>query len=127
MRKLKNCRVKFHTTNDDKDHDSHLTIVVRDSAGRIAARVDSDFARFPDHSSFETFIPVHNASSDDEMQSGSVTLRLDPNGNDTWKFNCFVELIFDDNFRLGGEQASLRLSQNAREVAFGLQGIVKPL
>ena len=127
MPSLKNCRVRFHTNDEDKDHDTHVTFTVRDSGGRIAARIDSDFGHFDDQSDFETFVPIRNQSSAAEMQAGSVTVRVDPNGHDTWRFNFDLDLVFDDNSRLGGGQAGISLDQNNRESTFGLQGILHPV
>jgi len=122
---LKNCKLRFHTNDEDKDHDTHVTITVRDSGGTIAARADNDFGHFDDQSDFETFVPVRNQSSSAQMQAGQITIRIDPNGHDTWRFNFDLDLVFDDNSRLGGGQAGLSLDQNNREVTVGLQGILQ--
>lgn len=123
---LKTCRIRFHTNDEDKDHDTHVTITVRDGGGNIAARVDNDFGHFDDQSDFETFVPIRNQSSRADMQTGRITIRIDPNGHDTWRFNFDLDLVFDDNSRLGGGQTGLQLNQNNREFTAGLEGLVQP-
>ena len=125
MPTLKNSRIRFHTNNEDKDHDSHVTVTVRDGHGRIAARIDHDFGHFDDHTDFETNLPIRNQSEAAVLQTGTVTIRIDPDGRDTWKFNFDLDLVFSDNSRLGGEQAGLSLNQNSREITVGLEGILQ--
>jgi len=126
MAKIKNCRLRFHTNDEDKDLNTHVTVTVRDEVGRIAARIDSDFNHFDDHTDFETSLPIRHQSTVAELQAGTVTIRIDPNGSDTWRFNFDLDLVFEDNSRLGGGQSGLSLNQNNREVTLGLQGLLQP-
>jgi hypothetical protein len=122
---LKNCSIKFHTNDEDKDADTHVTVTVRDSGQVVAARLDSDFGHFDDHSDGGPFgLLVKNQSSKAVLQAGSVTLRVDPNGHDTWRFNFFLDLVFDDGSRLSGGASGLQLNQDQRETSFGLEGIL---
>ena len=126
MPNLRNCNVKFHTNNEDKDSDTHVTVTVRDSSNVIAARVDNDFGHFDDNSDSGPFgVPVRNASSKAVMQTGNVTIRVDPNGHDTWRFNFDLDLLFDDGSHLSGTAAGLELNQNRREQTFALEGILR--
>jgi len=127
MPNLKNCTVKFHTNDEDKDSDTHVTVTVRDSGQVIAARIDNDFGHFADQSDSGPFgVIVKNQSSKAVMQAGSVTIRIDPNGHDTWRFNFFLDLLFDDGSRLAGGADGLQLTQDGKEQSFGLQGILNP-
>jgi len=125
MPNLKNCYIKFHTNDDDKDDDTHVTVTVRDSNQIIAARIDNDFGHFDDQSDNGPFgLIVINQSAKSNLQTGSVTIRIDPNGHDTWKFNFFLALVFDDGSTLSGGADGLQLSQDNREQSFGLNGIL---
>jgi len=125
MANLRNCTVKFHTNDEDKDSDTHVTVTVRDASQVIAARIDNDFGHFDDQSDNGPFgMLVKNQSSKAVLQAGNVTLRVDPNGHDTWRFNFFLDLIFDDGSRLSGGASGLELTQDRRETSFGLEGIL---
>ena len=92
----------------------------------IAARIDNDFGHFDDGSSNGPFgLIIRNRSNKSALQSGQVTIRIDPNGHDTWKFNFDLELIFDDQTRLSGGASGLVLNQGRKEQTFGLDGILK--
>lgn len=119
MPNLNSCTIKFHTNDDDKDGDTHVTITVRDANQVIAARVDSDFGHFNDNSDNGPFgVIIKNRSAKSNMEAGNVTVRIDPNGHDTWKFNFYLQLFFDDGTNLGCEKEGLVLSQDRREATF---------
>jgi hypothetical protein len=125
MPALRNATIKFHTNDDDKDNDTHVTVTVRDHDNIIAARIDNDFGHFDDHSDNGPFgLIVRNQSQKTSMQSGSLAIRIDPNGHDTWKFNFDLDLFFDDGSHLSGGAAGLDLNQNRKEMSFGLDGIL---
>jgi len=125
MPTLANCNIKFHTNDDDKDHDTHVTVDVTDFNNVVCAHIDNDFGHFDDQSDNGPFgLQVLNASNKSDCQRGTVRIRIDPNGNDTWKFNFTLTLIFDDNSTLSGGAGGLQLNQNNREQTFGLQGIL---
>ncbi len=125
MPTLANASIKFHTNDDDKDGDTHVTVEVRDFNQVVAARVDNDFGHFDNNSDNGPFgLAVQNASEKDLMQRGAVKIRIDPNGHDTWKFNFFLDLVFADGSHLSGGADGLTLSQDGREQTFGLQGIL---
>jgi hypothetical protein len=122
---LRNATITFHTNDEDKDADTHVTVTVRDSNNIIAARIDNDFGHFDDHSDNGPYgLIVRNQSSNSDLQSGSVNIRIDPNGHDTWRFNFDLDLWFDDGSHLSGEASGLQLNQNNRESNFGLSGLL---
>jgi hypothetical protein len=122
---LANSTIKFHTTDNDKDQDTHITIDVKDFNGVICSRTDNDFGHFSDNSDAGPFgLPVTNASSKDDCQRGNVKIHIDPNGHDEWHFNFFLTLTFSDGSTLSGGADGISLDQNRREQTFGLQGIL---
>lgn len=127
MSALANCTIRFHTNDEDKDGNTHVTVDVLDFDNVVAAHIDEDFGHFDDHSDSGPFpLAVQNASSRDKLQRGVVTVRIDPKGNDTWRFNYFLELIFDDGSRLSGGVNGLELTQDHNQQIFGLQGVLHP-
>src|SRR5690349_4560434 len=125
MAVLTNATIRFHTNNEDKDSDTHVTVVVVDSDNIVAARIDNDFGHFDDNSDNGPFgLIVQNPSSQDRLQAGRVAIRIDPNGHDTWRFNFFLDLLLNDGSHLSGGADGIELNQDRKEQSFGLQGII---
>lgn len=123
---LANANIKFHTTNDDKDDDTHVTIVVMDGNNTVIARTDNDYGHFDDNSDSGPYaLKVINPSGRSECQRGSIKIHIDPHGHDEWHFNFFLTLIFSDGSTLSGEATGLSLDQDRKEQTLGLDGIVK--
>jgi hypothetical protein len=121
MAVLVGASVSFHTNDEDKDDDTHVTITARQGDGTIAARIDDDFGHFNDHSDNGPFgLKVINQSTKDTLEEGNVTIRVDPNGNDTWRFNFAVDLVFDDGSHLLTDEDGLELTQDRQQQMFGI-------
>ena len=122
MPNLTQAQVTFHTNDEDKDDDTHLTVTVRGSDGTIAARIDDDFGVFHDHSDYGPFgLLVINPAPKELLTQGNVVIRVDPNGNDTWRFNFFLDLTFSDNSHLNAQVDGLELTQDRQQQAFAIQ------
>jgi hypothetical protein len=118
---LKAANIKFHTTDDDKDADTHVTVIVRDEEGTMAARIDDDFGLFTDQSDNGPFdLELLNKSSKGALRSGTGEIRVDPKGEDEWHFNYFVDLLFTDESHLTSEADGLRLSEQQQEQVFAV-------
>ncbi|MGW0516143.1 hypothetical protein [Crossiella sp. NPDC003009] len=112
---LTRATVFFHTNDEDKDHDTHITVTAFDRNGTTAARVANAFGDFDDHSDNGPFgMYIHNPSRWELLQGGNLHLRIDPNGNDTWRFNFRVDLQFSDGSQLSSWGDRLQLSQSDR-------------
>jgi hypothetical protein len=121
MPALTHASVLFHTNDEDKDDNSHVTATVRDNDGFIVARIDNDFGHFNrDTDSGPFSLEVLSLAEKATMGSGSVTLRIDPHGNDTWRFNFALRLRFSDGTTLACENDGLELTQNMQQTTFGL-------
>lgn len=116
---LTRATVFFHTNDEDKDHDTHITVAAIDRNGTTAARVANAFGDFDDHSDNGPFgMYVHNPSRWELLQGGTLALRIDPNGNDTWRFNFNVVLYFSDGSQLSSWGDRLQLSESDRSRNF---------
>lgn len=128
MALLRNARISFHTTDEDKDDDTHVTVTLVDDDGITAARISNDFGHFDDHSDSGPYaLTILNPSRKDSLQSGKIILRIDPNGHDTWRFNFFIDMQFGDGTRLSGGANGLELTQDRRQQEFGIDGIVREI
>src|SRR5438105_8707167 len=110
---LSEATISFHTNDDDKDFDTNVTVTVRDSSNVVAARISDDFGHFPDHSDNGPFnLAMQNPSSKEALQTGSVEIRIDPNGDDRWRFNFDLDLIFSDGSHLSANAEGLDMDQD---------------
>ena len=120
MARLIRAVVMFHTNDDDKDHDTHVTVIVRQSDGTVAALISDDFGRFPDHSDNGPFDLTTYDAQKDQLTGGQVQIRIDPVGDDTWRFNFFIDLLFDDASHLTATGSGLDMDQDRNQQTYGL-------
>lgn len=84
MALLRNARISFHTNNEDRDSDTHVTVVLVDENGIVAAHISNDLGHFDDNSDSGPYALIAmNPSTKSSLQSGKVILRIDPNVHDT--------------------------------------------
>jgi hypothetical protein len=73
-------------------------------------------------------LQVLNASARTSLQRGAVTICIDPEGDDTWKFNFFLLLTFSDGSTLQAAANHVGLSDANGdffpELTVGIGGIV---
>ena len=114
----------FHTNDDDKDADTHVSTRV-DCPGGTVASAASDYRRFPENSDAGWYdLTVTRAVPITELTNCGFHIRIDPNGNDTWKFNVSLHLGFEN-----GQNGDVRdfswtgivLSQDNRDAEWRLQ------
>ncbi|MEW2625501.1 hypothetical protein [Streptomyces sp. NPDC048106] len=122
MTVLQEATVSFHTNDENKDHDTNITIEVRDNRGGMTARVSNTFGPFNDHTNTGPYnIPVLNHTGKDELRGGTVLLRVDPVGDDTWRFNFNVDLLFDDGSHLTSSADGLEVNEESeQQQTFGI-------
>ncbi|MGK4579936.1 hypothetical protein [Kitasatospora sp. HPMI-4] len=122
MPNLTEATMSFHTNDENKDHDTNVTIEVRDRNGHMAARVSDTFGAFNDHTNDGPFnLTLLNHATKDDLQGGNVLLRVDPVGDDTWRFNLFVDLLFDDGSHLTVTADGLEVNEESeQQQTFGL-------
>jgi hypothetical protein len=118
---LTEATVSFHTNDENKDHDTNVSVSVRQADGTIAAHISSPFGEFQQHSDNGPFnLVIFNPGTRGEVQGGNVTVRVDPVGHDTWRFNLIADLRFSDNSHLNCLADGLELSEQRQQDNFGL-------
>ncbi|MFJ5302266.1 hypothetical protein [Streptomyces sp. NPDC088350] len=86
----------FHTNDDDKDHDTILTITIEKLPDEFA-KVDNIIGKFDDHTDNGPFgLSVQGGVLKSQIPGATTTVKIQANGDDTWRFNYFLDLVFSD-------------------------------
>jgi hypothetical protein len=119
---LTRASIRFQTNDEDKDHETLLVVIVALIDGHVVARVVDPFGTFHDNQEDGPYdLELIDPRTRGEMKGGNVTLNIDPTGNDTWRFNFFLDLLFDDGAHLIAWARGLELSDSQREQSFGVE------
>lgn len=119
---LTRASVTFHTNDDDKDDDSQVEVTVRLMDQMVVASIADEFGHFDDHSDAGPFdLLITQAASRGALKTGSVAVKISPNGNDTWRFNFFLDLLFDDGAHLIARANGLEVTESRQEQSFGIE------
>lgn len=119
---LTRASIRFQTNDEDKDDHTLLVVIVALIDGHVVARVVDFFGTFHDnHEDGPYDLELIDPRTRGEMKGGNVTLNIDPTGNDTWRFNFFLDLVFDDGAHLIAWAKGLELSDSQREQSFGIE------
>lgn len=114
--------VSFHTNDEDKDDDSRVDVTVRLMDQTVVASIADEFGHFDDHSDAGPFdLLIKQAATRGELKTGSVAVKIEPNGNDTWRFNFFLDLMFDDGAHLIAWANGIELTESRQEQSFGIE------
>ncbi len=120
--------IKFQTGDDDKDDDSKLTVYFAcndssfaDADGSTMATLIGASKGFNFFNNQETpwaQVPVHPGAkiTKNQVHDCTTTVRIDPVGHDTWRFNYLVKLRYSDgtqdDFHFNGHALSQDYRQN---------------
>jgi hypothetical protein len=121
---LHTANISFHTNDEDKDGDTQVVITLRDNNRIIFAKLASNFGHFNDHSDTGPFdLEIRNKRTIEQINNGYMVIRINPNGNDTWRFDFDLRLDFLDKSEntittLSGGKEGLELNQNGRQETF---------
>jgi hypothetical protein len=119
---LVGANITFHTNDEDKDHDTLVSVSVRNIATTIAAQIEDNFQHFADHGDAGPYdLLLVNPLTRDELKTGNMTIRITPNGNDTWRFNFFLDLRFSDGSHLFARASRLQLTETLKGQSFGIE------
>jgi len=120
--KLENASIVFNTTDEDKDHDTALTVMVTDYDQQNVASAWGCYGHFNDRSTYTIQMTVLNQAPMDLLDRGTIRIHIDPNGHDTWRFNYILTLLFDDGSSYSSDAYDTELSQNNQDLIAGLKG-----
>jgi hypothetical protein len=119
---LTRASVSFHTNDEDKDDDSQVEVTVRLMDQTVVASIADEFGHFDDHSDAGPFdLPITQATTRGQLKTGRVAVKIHPSGRDTWRFNFFLDLIFDDAAHLIAWANGLEVSKSRPEQSFGIE------
>jgi len=119
---LTRASITFQTNDEDKDDNTLLDVSVALMDGTVVAQVSDDFSTFHDnHEDGPWDLELVDPRTRGELKGGNVTLKISPEGNDTWRFNFFLDLLFDDEAHLIAWARGLELSDSQTEQSFGIE------
>ena len=119
---LTRASVSFHTNGEDKDDDSRVEVTVRLMDQTVVAGIADEFGHFDDHSDAGPFdLLITQAATRGALKTGSVAVKIKPNGDDTWRFNFFLDLLFDDGAHLIAWANGLEVTESRQEQSFGIE------
>lgn len=108
--------VRFDTTTDDKDDDTLLSVYL-DAFGRHIAEADNITGHWDNDST--NYVTLYNdvQVTRGQLESTPVTIHIhiEPNGNDTWDFNCTLLLQFSDGTQVKDTYNGHWLSQDNKD------------
>jgi hypothetical protein len=118
---LVGANITFHTNDEDKDNDTLISVTVQKGA-TVVAQIEDRFQHFNDHSDAGPFdLLLVNPLTRDQLKTGKVKIAIKPNGNDTWRFNFFLDLRFSDGSHLFGRASRLQLTETFTTQDFGIE------
>jgi len=116
MPSLVDAAITFRTNDENKDHDTNVTTEVRDREGRLVAQASDTYGPFDDQTSHGPFdLQILNKEDKSDLDGGTALIRIDPKGDDTWRFNFLLALHFDDGSELSAEADGLELNESTEQ------------
>ncbi len=111
--------ILFHTNDDNKDHDTEVYTRAYDNAGHQVAVLIPNFGgdTWDDHEDEGPYdLRIDYAAGWFAMKSGEMIIWIEPDGNDTWKFNATATFFFSNGDRRRAETRNQSLDQDRRSV-----------
>jgi hypothetical protein len=100
---LKGASIRFNTHSDDKDHDTRLSVTIKNKVNMFMSEViaeDQNLAsgkKFEDPSTYQFDLPLVDSSVKmSDLALPVVSIKIQPNGHDRWIFDYNVSLVFGD-------------------------------
>ena len=119
---LTRASVSFHTNGEDKDDNTRVEVTVHLMDQTVVASIADEFGHFDDHTDAGPFdLLITQAATRGALKTGSVAVKIKPEGHDTWRFNFFLDLLFEDAAHLIAWANGLEVSQSRREQSFGIE------
>jgi hypothetical protein len=123
---LTGATITFQTNDDDKNDDTRVVVDVDALLPRgktVVAQIAGEFGKFGNDSEAGPFaLPVLVPGvTRDQFKAGSVTIRIFTHGDDTWRFNFLLDLIFSDGAHLLARATGIELTQDSPPQSFGIE------
>jgi hypothetical protein len=113
--------VSFFTRDDDKDHDTRIIVYLYLPDGRAIGKTEIPNEYFPDNTRQGPFpLSLNEKPMIGEIMRGTTTIRISPNGNDTWRFDYRIELHFSDRNHIVKDYKGIELNENNKDITFQL-------
>ena len=88
----------------------------------VVASIADEFGHFDNHTDAGPFVLlITQAATRGMLKTGSVAVKIKQEGHDTWRFNFFLDLLFEDEAHLIAWANGLEVSQSRREQSFGIE------
>ena len=116
---LTRASIMFHTNDDDKDADSRVEVAVELMDKTLVASIADEFQHFDDNSDAGPFTLLLSGAG--ALKTGSVSISIAPEGDDRWRFNFFLDLLFSDGAHLLAGATGLELSKLLNSQSFGIE------
>jgi hypothetical protein len=114
-------RIWFHTNDDDKDGDTRVEISVETVLGIAVASLSDDLGHLDDHTDAGPFdLELVAFPTRGQLRNGHVSIKIVPNGDDSWHFNFVVDFLFADGMHLLALATGLELTESRSQLAFGI-------
>ena len=128
---LRNAKIRFFTKDDDKDHDTLISIFIRVGNTRIASLENyGQGITFRDWETYEVPLRVDapEIAREAAVQGISTQIVFRPVGNDTWRFWYLLSLEFEPpqqplDFERQGEDVQLPPFLGGRTVHVDMLGL----
>jgi len=120
---LTGANITFQTNDDDKNDSTTVEVKVHLRDGRtVVAESSNAFATFGNDSEMGPFaLLVINPVTREQLKTGHVTIGTLTAGDDTWRFNFLLDLIFSDGGHLLARATGIELTQDSGSQSFGIE------
>lgn len=95
---LQSGEIRFHTINEGKDAGTLVTVTVRDRRGQTIALLTGVLGQWAENA-WSAHIPLNPISPPGDLArlwGGTINVRIDPKGDDTWAFTFHTYLHFSN-------------------------------
>ncbi|MFN2455774.1 MAG: hypothetical protein ABR577_16310 [Pyrinomonadaceae bacterium] len=87
----------FHTTDDNKDHDTSVQIIVDNHVVLMGTTFAGGGQEWDDGSVNSVGVPIANAITWEQGEHGKLTVTIHPNGDDEWHFHVVLDMHYEGN------------------------------
>jgi hypothetical protein len=117
-------RVVFHTLDDDKDWDTELAMYVYGPRRNLVAQRDRQLGKFRDGTNIAFDLTMFDTLDEDEIDASFSTLEINPNGDDTWRFDYEIDFFLEDGRAVGRKFIHRSLSEDKVTETYRMQDAI---